>query len=328
MKKSKRALPPGGKGPLYMQLADVILSEIKQGALVPDSSLPTVRDLAEEMTLSVGTVKHAYDELERQGFIEKIRGRGTFVRLQDETQQGKKDRAMRLMDELIRDMQGLGFSVREIQIYFDLKMRSIEDIPGNARVLVVDCNPEVLYVISNQIAQLQGAQVQCRLLEDLSYVQGVVEDDPDVIVTTANHYDMVVQAAVREDRVCRVALSPSQSTVVRLAKTADSGRVGILCASNRFAWIIGTVCAELSPDISEIPHLLFGDNRAEDFLKSIDSVIVPDYYSRLCTPSDLSALRQFMDAGGSVIEFTYHIDAGSLMYLAQRIETVIAHKSE
>jgi len=325
MKKNKRTLPPGGKGPLYKQLANLIHTEISQGVIPPESSLPTVRDLAQEMMLSAGTVMHAYDELERLGIIEKVRGRGTFVCLQNNALHDKKERAMRLMDDLLSDMQKLGFSLHETQTLFDLKMRSAEYIPGTARVLVIDCNPEALFVIADQIEQVRGAQVECRLLNDLSHIPGLMEDNPDIIVTTASHYEMVVQSAAREDRVCRVVLSPSQNTVAKLAK-AQGGKVGILTASNRFAWIINQVCDELSPGTSKTPHLLFGSERTEDFLFTLDTLILPDYYARLCTQSDIEVIRAFAESDGNVIEFTYHIDAGSLMYLEQRIESVLENK--
>jgi len=331
---SSRALLPGGEGPLYRQLAELILSEIEQGKLVPDGNLPTVRELAEEMKLSNGTVKHAYDVLEYLGVIEKIRGRGTFVRsLENGETYGKKDRAMRIVDNMLDEMRGLGFSQREIRIILDLKMREREDLPGSARVIVADCNPEALNVISAQIERIQGAEVECRLLDDLSYARGLMEDDPDLIVTTTNHYEMVAQSA-REDKVCRVVLSPSRNTIAQLAKAGSAGEVGIMTASERFAWVIRAVYAELKSDATDgagsvnVPRMLFGGGGdPEDFLRSLDIVVLPDQYASMCTPQELKALRAFQETGGGIIEFTYHIDAGSLMYLEQRIESILAEKT-
>lgn len=324
MKNVGRKLLIDGEGPLYKQLAGLIHEEIRQGLIEPNSSLPTVRELAEEMSLSPGTVMHAYEELETRGVINKVRGRGTFVRSQIDTQAGKKDRAMQIMDNLFCDMQELGFSLRETQIYFDLKMRGLEDIPSLVNVMVVDCNPEALSVIANQISTVRGVQVQCRLLDDLAFVPGLMEAQPDIIVTTANHFDVVTNA-VREDFVMRVVLSPSRNTIAKLAKI-EGDSVGILTASDRFAQIISDVFGDFYPWLSQTPQLLFGDKKIESFLDSVDTIILPDYYSKLCSQSDLSAIRAFQDSGGSTIEFTYHIDAGSLMYLEQRIENVLTNR--
>ena len=319
-----RKLLPDGEGPLYKQLADLILEEIKQGILEPNSNLPTVRDLAEEMSLSTGTVMHAYNELETLGVIEKIRGSGTFVRNQIDTQAGKKDRAMQIMDNLFRDMQELGFSVRETQIYFDLKLRGVEDTPNQANVLVVDCNPEALSIIANQISAVRGAQVSCRLLDDLSSVPGLLDTNPDVIVTTATHFDMVA-SLTREDLVTRVVLSPSRNTIASLAKV-ENNRIGMLTASDRFAQIVGNICNDFSSKFSQMPHMLFGDESVGDFIDSLDTIILPDHYSRLCSQADLLAIRAFEESGGSIIKFTYRIDAGSLMYLEQKIENVLTSR--
>ena len=319
-----RKFLPDGEGPLYKQLANLIHDDIKQGIIEPHSSLPTVRELAEDMTLSPGTVMHAYNELETLGVIEKVRGRGTFVRSQIDTQAGKKERAMQIMDNLFCDMQELGFTLRETQIYFDLKMHGLEDIPKLANVMVVDCNPEALCVIANQISAVRGAQVQCRLLDDLAFIPDLMETKPDVIVTTSNHFDIVTHA-VKEDLVTRVVLSPSQSTVAKLAKSDDE-RVGIITASDRFAQIVSDVCRDFFPGLSQTPYLIFGDEKIESFLSSIDTVVLPDCYSKLCSQSDISAIRAFQDSGGNIIEFTYHIDAGSLMYLEQKIESVLTSR--
>ena len=332
---SLRKLPPGGEGPLYSQLSDLILAEIEQGKLTPDKNLPTVRELADELKISNGTVKHAYDVLERKGVIEKVRGRGTFVRSRGNGEtHGKKERAMRAVDDMLDELRSLGFSPQETRIFFDLKMREREAAPGSARVIVADCNPEALSVISVQIAQIQGAEVECRLLDDLSYVRGLMEEDPDLIVTTTNHYEMVVQAA-REDRVCRVVLSPSRGTIAQLAKAGSAGKVGIMTASERFAWIIRAIFAELKAGAadgaggSDVPRMLFGrSGDAEEFLRKLDTVILPEQYSSFCTPQELVALRAFQEAGGVVIEFTYHVDAGSLMYLEQRIADVLAENKK
>ena len=66
--------------PAYRQLVDEIRSAVKLGQLAPGEQLPTVLSMAEELGLARGTIQRAYDELERLDLVEKIQGRGTFVR--------------------------------------------------------------------------------------------------------------------------------------------------------------------------------------------------------------------------------------------------------
>jgi DNA-binding transcriptional regulator YhcF (GntR family) len=325
-----RPILSGGKDPFYKQLVDSILIGVDKGLLTPNTRLPTVRDLAEKMNLSGGTIKHAYDELERLGVIEKVRGRGTFIRFRDNEQAlGKKDRAMRLIDGFINEMQELGFSLRETQIFLDLKMREREDRPLSVHVTVIDCNPETLYIISDQVAQIRDAEVTYRLLDDISGELSLMEDEPDIIVTTSNHYERVASAA-REGQVSRVVLSPSQDTVAKLAKLGENDRVGILTSSERFARLIRETRAELvadGVDGEDTPYILFGTDRIEEFTRTLDTIIVPNRYARFCLPREINTIRAFQEAGGNIIEFVYHIDAGSLMYLEQQIAHIFAQKS-
>lgn len=65
--------------PIYRQIAQQIKTQILSGALVPDTPLPSIRNLAKDLRISVITTKRAYDELEQQGFVYTLAGKGCFV---------------------------------------------------------------------------------------------------------------------------------------------------------------------------------------------------------------------------------------------------------
>lgn len=67
------------KKPIYEQIASQIKDMIMIGALEEGDALPSMRLLAKELRISVITTKRAYEELEREGFIETVTGRGSFV---------------------------------------------------------------------------------------------------------------------------------------------------------------------------------------------------------------------------------------------------------
>jgi GntR family transcriptional regulator len=67
------------KEPIYEQIANQIKNQILRGKLKPDASLPSIRKLAKELKVSVITTKRAYEELEREGHIITVGGKGTFV---------------------------------------------------------------------------------------------------------------------------------------------------------------------------------------------------------------------------------------------------------
>lgn len=65
--------------PIYEQIIDAVKENILKGILQPGDKLPSVREMSSLITANPNTVSRAYMELERQGVIETIRGRGTYV---------------------------------------------------------------------------------------------------------------------------------------------------------------------------------------------------------------------------------------------------------
>ncbi|NLZ90826.1 MAG: GntR family transcriptional regulator [Clostridiales bacterium] len=65
--------------PIYMQIKEQVIDQIINEKLKPGEMLPSIRTLAKELRISVITTKRAYDELERDGYIETVVGKGTFV---------------------------------------------------------------------------------------------------------------------------------------------------------------------------------------------------------------------------------------------------------
>ncbi len=67
--------------PLYEQVEEQIKRAILSGELAPGEALPSIRYLARELRVSIITAKRAYDDLERDGFVQTTQGKGTFVSL-------------------------------------------------------------------------------------------------------------------------------------------------------------------------------------------------------------------------------------------------------
>ena len=65
--------------PIYEQVVDQIKTMIRKGKLKENDQLPSVRTLSKELKISALTVKKAYDNLEEEGFVVTVRGKGTYV---------------------------------------------------------------------------------------------------------------------------------------------------------------------------------------------------------------------------------------------------------
>lgn len=65
--------------PIYEQIKNAIINQIMNDELSTDEALPSIRSLAQDIKISIMTIKKAYDELEQEGYIVSIQGKGTFV---------------------------------------------------------------------------------------------------------------------------------------------------------------------------------------------------------------------------------------------------------
>jgi GntR family transcriptional regulator len=117
-KKSTFLLPPisPAAGPLYRQIVAGFKREISEGRLAEEAALPSFRQLAGELMVSVITVKHAYEELEREGIILRRQGLGTFVARNgdDRSRRLKIERAGELLRAAIREAREAGLAEKEI----------------------------------------------------------------------------------------------------------------------------------------------------------------------------------------------------------------------
>jgi GntR family transcriptional regulator len=81
--------------PIYEQITRQIKAQVLSGDLAEGDPLPSIRRLAQDLQISVITTKRAYDELEREGFLDTVGGKGTFVAVQNkELLREKKMRAV------------------------------------------------------------------------------------------------------------------------------------------------------------------------------------------------------------------------------------------
>ncbi|MFZ5644463.1 MAG: GntR family transcriptional regulator [Bacillota bacterium] len=72
-------IEPGRGIPIYIQVLEQIRSSVASGVLAPGDQLPSVRDLAVQLSINPNTISKAYQELEHEGVVYTLRGRGTFV---------------------------------------------------------------------------------------------------------------------------------------------------------------------------------------------------------------------------------------------------------
>ena len=106
--------------PLYEQIQTQIKTQILNGILQPGEGLPSIRNLAKELKVSIITTKRAYEELEKDGFIETVVGKGTFVSNQN-TETLNEITLYNLenkLEEIIKQAKSAGITLEEgIEIF-------------------------------------------------------------------------------------------------------------------------------------------------------------------------------------------------------------------
>ena len=109
-------ISPAADGTLYQQIVDRLKREVSEGRLQPGTALPSFRQLAEDLLVSVITVKRAYEELEREGIIFRRQGLGTFVAEQgrDRSRGAKLAAAKELIRDGFREAAEAGLKPTEI----------------------------------------------------------------------------------------------------------------------------------------------------------------------------------------------------------------------
>ena len=90
------------KRPIYEQIIDRFQILILNGALEPDTQLPSVRSLAVDLSINANTIQRAYSDLERRGLIYSVKGRGNFVSAQQDM---VKEQQEKMLDELRIQLQ-------------------------------------------------------------------------------------------------------------------------------------------------------------------------------------------------------------------------------
>lgn len=99
--------------PIYEQVAEKLQELMLLGVLEEDGQMPSVRSLAMELSINPNTIQRAYGELEREGFIYTVKGRGSFVGSIRKLRQAKRCQLADRMKGLAEEARGLELSETE-----------------------------------------------------------------------------------------------------------------------------------------------------------------------------------------------------------------------
>lgn len=309
--------------PIYQQLVDAIRAAVKRGELTAGQQLPTVQEVSKDLSIARGTIKRVYDELEREGIVEKVQGRGTFVCYQPINTSSRKELAMAAIDSLLNQLGQMGLSAAQINIFLNQKLRERAEKEAFVKVAVVECNPETLTQMADQLRHIKGVNLHSYLLDSVQQYPYKLAENFDLIVTTAEHAEHIESILPVPRKIARVALRPSTQALSAVIKLLPGERVGTLSHSDRFGQLLQRTLVHYAEDARiQKPELLTGD--VEGYLSQLDAVLVPKDYDKYCTAETARLMDRF---AGQRIDCYYKMDEGSLLYLEAKIKRLLEEKT-
>jgi DNA-binding transcriptional regulator YhcF (GntR family) len=311
--------------PIYQQLVDAIQVAIKKGVLLSGQQLPTVQQLTNKLGIARGTIKRAYDELEYAGLIEKIQGRGTFVSYHPDNSGSRKERAMAAIGNLLDNLDGMGLTPNEINIFVNLKLRERFEKEANIKVVVVECNPENLSQVSKQLRHIGGIDIYSYSLDNIKQYPYKLGENFDLIITTSSHAEYLESVVPAKNRIIRIALKPSTQCLSRIIKISADKKVGIIAYSKRFGELLFDTCRMYAENVTvHAPLICANETDVKAYLKNKDVILVPESYEKLLGTQTVDAIHKF---GGETINCYYEMDEGSLLYLETKIKRLLDQKT-
>ena len=100
--------------PIYEQVKDGFRRLIISGALPPDYKLPSVRELAASLTINPNTIQRAYRELEGEGYIVSVPGKGSFVCEPEQAADARRAELTGKVRALVRELRAMGLGEAEL----------------------------------------------------------------------------------------------------------------------------------------------------------------------------------------------------------------------
>ena len=100
--------------PIYEQIKDELRKMIISGVFAPDEKLPSVRELAQQLAINPNTIQRAYRELEAEGYICSVPGRGSFVRERSDAAAARRRQLLEQFDAFTAELKLLGLSGEDL----------------------------------------------------------------------------------------------------------------------------------------------------------------------------------------------------------------------
>jgi GntR family transcriptional regulator len=211
------SLVPFAPVPLYFQLKEILRAQILDGSYPAESRMPSESELGEQFQVSRITVRQALGDLQKEGLIFKIHGKGTFVAKPKafqnvSTLQGLAESLAHFGYEVANQLRSIKFIEADERVALRLKLNTGDEITEIKRVRFINREPislEVSYVLSSIGEKLQKADLITR---DIFLI---LENDLQI---NLGHADLAIDAVLAEHEIADALGVPTGSPIMRIER--------------------------------------------------------------------------------------------------------------
>ena len=100
--------------PIYIQIVDDLRQQIALGVLPPGEKLPSVRDLAAQLSINPNTIQRAYRQLEMEGWIATVPGKGCFACGSPMGDPREEVRLLTILEDTVKKLRAMGYTPEEL----------------------------------------------------------------------------------------------------------------------------------------------------------------------------------------------------------------------
>lgn len=306
--------------PIYIQVKNHIMNEIKNGNLRIGTKMPTERELSQKLNTSRNTISSAYNLLEQEGVLVSYQGRGTFVAEETKTwkQYNVKDKLLKIIDLGLEEALEQGLDTKEFLLLVNERIKEKEELMKKASAVFIECNIEQAKVFAKELSELANVNVTPIVVADLKDRDGETQkalEEAQILIATFNHVNEVKELTVDIDRdVVGVAINPCLETIVKIARYPARTKFGLVCISNEFRFKVENAIKSSGIDIGDISATtsrLQGD--IEDVIRDSDVIIA--------SPGRREDVKKLLNGKNKkeVISFDYTLDEGSVKAVISKI---------
>ncbi len=309
------------KTPVYLQLVDQIRYRIAMDQMQAGQLLPTVRDVANQIGVSIHTVARAYEVLQDQGLITMRQGqRAKVMPLKEHSPSSipfpmHSNHLEHKLREIWEEAQQSNISATTFKATVNRLISGEES--WEPKLVFIECNRPESTQCAAQITRELTAVATPVLLEDLlANPEGTLEQigRPMAAVTTFFHINQVKTAlATQSIPTLGVVLALQPGLLIQIATLASpANRIAVVCRDPESTTTLVSLVKEVGFADHQLAVMLSDNPNLPDLLNCVDGAVV--------SPAALEITQKYLPKGRPAIGLTTQISTGSVSLLAQELK--------